>query len=465
MIAAAISLTLIAFPTKAAAVSSNEVKIFITTDGSGIKLKKADGYIPAVFTVYDVDGEIRTSSGQIKVRGNSTADRKKNPYTIKFDNKMSIGGIEKAKKWALLANLFDPTLVRNSIAFDIAKELNIPFTPDSVYSEVWLDGNYLGCYLLTDPVQVNSGRVEIDTDNGDFLIEFEGTREEEGEIYLVSEGLRFVLSDPEDPDPAVVTEIQNKLDSVLHSVRYGSWDEVCEKIDVTSFAEYYLLNEYYKTVDFGYSSAFFNYSSGKLYAGPAWDYDLSSGNVNIDHPKHAQAYSRAADTSFTYADSCNIFRYLCVFDEFYEEVRKVYSEHYDFFKEIPLDGGLVDRTISDHSEIFTKNYTDTKISIAKSYCTLMRAPDDTYEENVAYYKNWLNQRNEFLSVYYQLFEDNLKGDLNYDGDLDMNDLVIMQSYLLRKVHFDKHTWNIADINEDGKANVFDLIAMRQMIVG
>ena len=95
----------------------------------------------------------------------------------------------------------------------------------------------------------------------------------------------------------------------------------------------------------------------------------------------------------------------------------------------------------------------------------MRAPDDTYEENVAYYKNWLNQRNEFLSVYYQLFEDNLKGDLNYDGDLDMNDLVIMQGYLLRKVHFDKHTWNIADINEDGKADVFDLIAMRQMIVG
>ena len=96
-------------------------RVYVTTDdGNGNTIEKADGYVGANVKIEDVDGSVLEDKASFKVRGNSTALAEKKPFTFKFSKKKDVLGMGKGKKWALLANCFDPTLMRNYIAFDIA---------------------------------------------------------------------------------------------------------------------------------------------------------------------------------------------------------------------------------------------------------------------------------------------------------------------------------------------------------
>jgi hypothetical protein len=89
-------------------------RVYVTTDdGNGNTIEKADGYVGANIKIEDVDGSVLEDKASFKVRGNSTALAEKKPFTFKFSKKKDVLGMGKGKKWALLANCFDPTLMRN----------------------------------------------------------------------------------------------------------------------------------------------------------------------------------------------------------------------------------------------------------------------------------------------------------------------------------------------------------------
>ena len=102
---------------------------------------------------------------QIKGRGNSTWKGAKKPYQIKLDKKadlLSSGDAANSNKtWVLLANYFDPSLLRNSLAFDLAGAMQmdpaLQYRPVSLY----YDGEYRGAYQLSEKVEIASGRVDI----------------------------------------------------------------------------------------------------------------------------------------------------------------------------------------------------------------------------------------------------------------------------------------------------------------
>ena len=93
----------------------------------------------------------------MKSRGNSTWDDfSKKPYNITFfktenyaGDKKKVELIEgtKTKKWSILANAKDPTGLRNKIGNDIAEALGVGLPSESI--DVWMNGDYLGNYLLT----------------------------------------------------------------------------------------------------------------------------------------------------------------------------------------------------------------------------------------------------------------------------------------------------------------------------
>ena len=60
---------------------------------------------------------------KIKLRGNSTLDADKKPFKIKFDSKQSLFGLEKSKDWVLLANYYDTSLLRNTLAYNLSGEM------------------------------------------------------------------------------------------------------------------------------------------------------------------------------------------------------------------------------------------------------------------------------------------------------------------------------------------------------
>ncbi|MBQ1538758.1 MAG: CotH kinase family protein, partial [Ruminococcus sp.] len=101
-------------------------RVYITTaDGTGNTLVKENGYVIADIKVVDKNGSVVEGNGQVKVRGNTTAKGEKKPFTVKFEKKKNVAGMGGNKKWALLADNFDPTLLRNYVAFELAEELGL----------------------------------------------------------------------------------------------------------------------------------------------------------------------------------------------------------------------------------------------------------------------------------------------------------------------------------------------------
>ena len=142
---------------------TNVPTLYIETfNGEDITKEK---YITASLTL--VDGEKTTvyNDIQIRGRGNSTWYTEKKPYKLKFASKTELLGKEytKAKKWTLLANHGDKTMIRNALTYDLGKFMGFTFCPAAVFVDLFLNGNYSGTYQISDQVEVYKGRVEVNS--------------------------------------------------------------------------------------------------------------------------------------------------------------------------------------------------------------------------------------------------------------------------------------------------------------
>lgn len=391
----------------------NEVpRVVITTpDGIGNKLKKADGYIKNVtVTIFTEEGEVNLedTEAQLKVRGNSTAKADKKPFAFKLSSKKKVLGMDKAKKWGLLANRYDPSLLRNALALDLAQTLGLTATPEYRFVELWLDGVFKGCYQLTELVEIGAGRVEIDDKAGDFIIEYEASRVEDDVVYFKTPGgLRFSAKEPEAPDEALAASIQDVLNRTEAAILSGDWAQISACIDPASFARFYLLNEYFKTVDFNFSSVFFHYRAdeGRLYAGPAWDYDLSCGNASpVAEPTY---FHEGIAPSYTgaWAACGNFYVTLLRSPEFRACVQDEFACRRDALQALYLPGGEIDRIMTACGPVFARNFTEAGWSV--TYCSpiYMQPPKRTHAANVEALRLWLEGRFAWLESYLVDFRD------------------------------------------------------------
>ena len=375
-------------------------QIFVYTEnGNGTELQKEDGYQSAKIFIKDTDGSMLTDDCSFKVRGNTTALSwiTKKPYTFKFGKKKDVLGLGKGKKWALIANAFDPSMLRNYTVFSLAQEMGLSYTSNFKAVEVWVDDSFRGFYFLFEPVQEGKDRVDIDieSNNGmkDFLIEYEYNRDEEGVTYIKSNGYRFALSEPEEPNEEQLAYIQEKVDTLTSAILSKNYETMASVTNIESFAKLYLVNEFVKNVDSNYSSVYYYYKDGVFYAGPPWDYDLASGNVNASSSK---SYEHASTPDRLYTAYTNLFYHLMMRNEFREDVRKVYSEHYAFFKNIYSEGGLIDGLLAKYGDVFSRNFNEAGWDVSKRYTIQMRTPEPTFDENVSFLKNWYREHNAWL---------------------------------------------------------------------
>ena len=435
-------------------------QIRVTTEnGNGTTLQKADGYVKAEISITDVDGSELTDSVNFKVRGNTTAMTAipKKAFAFKFAKKKNVLGMGSGKKWALIASAFDTTLLRNYLTFELAYELGIDYTSNQKYVELWVDGSYRGCYILYEPVQAGKDRVDIDIDGNDgkkdFLIEYEAQRVEDDKTYFTVDGLRFIASEPEDPDEEQLEYITGTMQNIINVLKSGDEAAAREVIDLDSFAKFYLLNDFVKTYDFDMSSVFFYYKDGKLYAGPAWDYDLSAGNEN------SEAYSSrrirdAASTEYLFAAGKNMFRYLSGREWFMDRVGEVYDEHFAFFTDLYAEGGLMDRTRAEYWNLFARNFAKGVWSVSRPWINIQKVPYATYNENFEFLRNWYKQRNEWLSAYFGV-PYVLLGDADDDGEVNIVDATTICRQALSIPLKTKFVPGAADIDGDGEITVVD----------
>ena len=138
--------------------------VYITTESGSLNYihSNKENKEPGNIRIYENGKQTLNSAlKQIKGRGNSTWGLEKKPYNIKFDKKTDLFGMGKAKKWTLLANHYDRSLIRNIAAYELAQRIGLPYTCLYQPVDLYINGTYLGNYLVTESVEVGATRVDI----------------------------------------------------------------------------------------------------------------------------------------------------------------------------------------------------------------------------------------------------------------------------------------------------------------
>ena len=263
--------------------------LWIDTE-NGVEIASKDTYVNAHFTLVEDIVESSSNSkveydGQIKGRGNSTWSAPKKPYRIKFNSKESILGEPKDKSWVLLANWYDKTLIRNTVAFYMGSISNLDYTPRFHYVDLMLNGEYNGTYQLGDHLKISKNRVNVGDDG--FLVEIDCKLYDSDARYFYVPHIDYAINikDPDvefyDDNYTYVANYINMVDNVLFSDDFKDPDNGWQKyMDIDSFVDWFLINELAKNPDAQFStSCFMNLKrGGKLCMGPLWDFDLGFGN-------------------------------------------------------------------------------------------------------------------------------------------------------------------------------------------
>lgn len=101
-----------------------------------------------------------TGKAGIRGRGNATWHADKKPYKVKLDSKANLFGMGKNKHWVLLSNPYDPSNLRNKLAYDLSENIGLP-GQQSVFVDLVINGKVVGIYLLCEHVRIGSNRVDI----------------------------------------------------------------------------------------------------------------------------------------------------------------------------------------------------------------------------------------------------------------------------------------------------------------
>lgn len=265
------------------------------------------------------DGGIERLATSIKGRGNSTWSYPKKPYAIKLDKKAAVLGMSKHKRWALLANWMDRTLLRNSVAFEIAKKTkDLGWTPKGEFVEVILNGKHLGNYYLCEQIKVDANRVniqEMESDDisgeavtGGYLMELDTYFDE---VNKFRTNLRDLPVNIKEPDEDVLVNEQfnyiqnyfNEVESLLYAQDFATNGTYKDYIDLNSFIDWWFVYELTQNGEPGWPKSSYMHKDrkGKLKAGPVWDFDWGTFTPNATdfYIKNAIWYGRLfEDPSF-----------------------------------------------------------------------------------------------------------------------------------------------------------------------
>lgn len=230
-----------------------------------------------------IDGNQKESFKEVEVkgRGNGTWAKEKKPYRIKFDQRVNLFGMGKARKWYLLANSVDNTFLRNETAFKVAEMLGMEYYFEGKYVELYIDGDYRGLYYLTHAMEINKNVVDL-RDSFGLLVELDNYYGRQEDYYETRDGDLLVIKDLVDEDnrESAMKDFLSSFNALEEAIEENNYEAVSELIDVRSFAQYYLLSEFSVNPDAYWTSCYF-YKDGMedvIHAGPGWDFDLAFGN-------------------------------------------------------------------------------------------------------------------------------------------------------------------------------------------
>lgn len=267
------------------------VVVINTPGGAEIPPKTEDWLADATLTIYNTDATIGyAGTTGIRGRGNSTWKYPKKPYALKLDSKAEILGMPKHKRWVLLANWLDRTLLRNHVSFRIAMQTDLAWTPRGEFVEVVLNGKHIGNYYLCEHIKVDKNRVDIheleETDvDGGFMMEIDTYYDEPFKFKSAKRQFPYMFKDPDevnDAQFAFMRDFIGNLEGALYDKSRFAAREYADYLDVDSFVDWWITYELTGNTETKHPKSTYVYKDkgGKLKAGPVWDFDWKTYRLN-----------------------------------------------------------------------------------------------------------------------------------------------------------------------------------------
>jgi len=388
------------------------------------------------------------AEAQMKGRGNGSWTFNKKPFQIKFNKKKQpLDAPAKAKKWTLINNYGDRSLMRNKVAFDISREAGLKFTPYCTFVDVIYNGEYEGAYQLCDQVEVNPGRVELtemapedisgEALTGGYFIEIDAYADQEISWFRSNKGIPVTIKSPKDDEitaaqSAYIKDFFNKFESALWSSNFTDPENGYRKyLDLESFLRYFIICELDGNLDSFWSTYMWKERGEDIFhVGPVWDVDLGFQNYGSPNPVNDMW-----DFLYTHRDASKADGMKDLVDRIIKQdagAKKLLS---DIWSELRQNGNLNYEFFAERIDSYAQDLDESQTLNFQRWPILNRSVQKN-QKIFGSYKGEINNIKNYLS----------------DRFFKLDQLM------------DRHTVGIDDINTDetadGPAELFDLQGRR-----
>ena len=258
---------------------------------------------------YDDGTRIQEYPILTKGRGNASWSFPKKPWRIRFNDGKShhmlkgspLESPAKAKKWTLINNYGDKTLMRNILAFELSRRLNMPYTVYCQPVDVIMNGEYKGCYQLCDQISIDPNRVPIvemtPDDNedplvtGGYLVEVDAYARQEASWFSSSKGIPVTIKSPDADE--ITTEQKKYIKNYFNLLETDLWksnytdpvEGFRRRMDLESFLRHFIVGEFSGNIDTYWSVYMYkNREENQFTVAPSWDFDLAFDNDQRIYP-------------------------------------------------------------------------------------------------------------------------------------------------------------------------------------
>ena len=311
---------------------TNLPHVYINTFNGRNVTSKTTMVYARMWYVDEQDNVTFYDSLQIRVRGNSTAGLAKKPYKLKFLNKVKLlgKGYANTKKWTLLANHGDKTLLRNALTSLMGERAGLKFNPAAKFVDLTLNDQYIGNYQISDQVDVRPHRVDVEEQDVPLTSESNIT----GGYLLEADGFNDFTTSPQGPNNSP-TGFHTSRSHVPVRIHYPDEEEIYPSqynyikqyindfearlfssnfndpltgyrtlVDSTSLVNWYICTEISANVDGFFSTYFYkDRDDSRIYWGPLWDYDIAYNNDNRTDRGGTNNTERQLMKDYGYGDS------------------------------------------------------------------------------------------------------------------------------------------------------------------
>lgn len=368
-------------------------RIVIETEGRQ-KIKNRETEIPAKMQIWgDTTVESEILDLTIRGRGNTSwNEMPKKSYKIEFEKKQSMFGMPKDKDWILIANYADKTLMRNYVAYRLSGALGAYYAPRCEFAELYLNGEYLGVYLLVESIKIAKNRVDIPKDENSYIVEFDAKYRNYEQFFFSDvitddgKGKAFRVHNPKDANDSILKTVQKHVENFekyLKTVKTTGNNKLDDWIDIDESIKHYWVQEFTKNPD-GYftTSVYFSWIQGeKIKMGPVWDFDLAYGNHSYENFNLTEKWHVR-----------NYWNYYLFKDSLYEKntVQK-WKDNIHLFESV-LDS--IDNVSLKLKSAARNNFKRWDILGESGHW--LRKPYESYEEAVNDLKDWIKKRTEWI---------------------------------------------------------------------